>query len=110
MCTLVWCLCYYAWDNEVSLDSMSLSLDSMSLTGTWLDWYLTESAELTVFTDVVYLTGSALAELKEKGRDLTDRDVSLSVAICCELLGVRRLVGICCATCCATAVVALLFV
>lgn len=91
------------WDNEVSLDSLSE-------TGSWLDWYLTVSAELTVLTVVVYLTDSELAELKEKGRELTDRDVSLSVSICCELLGVRRLGGICCVSCSATVVVALLCV
>jgi len=66
------------------------------------------SAVLTVLTVVVYLTDSELAETREKGRELTDRDVSLSVGICCELLGVRRLVGICSVSCCATVVVALL--
>jgi hypothetical protein len=70
------------WDNEVCLDSLSE-------TGTWLDWHLTVFAELTVLTVVVYLTDSELAETREKGRELTDRDVSLSVGICCELLGVR---------------------
>jgi len=92
-----------AWDYEVYLDSWCE-------TGSWLDWYLTVSAELTVLTVVVYLTDSELAKLKEKGRELTDRDVSWSVGICCELLGVRRLVGICCVSCCGTVVVALLFV
>ena len=77
------------WDNEVCFDSLSE-------TGTWLDWHLTVYAGLTVLTVVVYLTDSDLAKLREKGRELTDRDVSLSVGICCELLGVRRLVGIRC--------------
>ncbi len=33
-----------------------------------LDWHLTELAELTVLTVVVYLAGSGLAEPKEKGQ------------------------------------------